>query len=83
MEFLLVRFPRTREVLVDGHPNGWTNTIIPLPAGTYTVALGTPRDFSPDEQKIHLEFTAALDPYTVTFHVLPPSAIQPAPGTPP
>lgn len=74
MEYLLVRYPGTREVLVDGAFQGWTNVILPLDAGTYTVTLGAPRDFAPLEQRIHLEFTSILTPYRITFEPLPPSA---------
>jgi len=82
VEFLIVRFPESRPVLVDGVPQGFTNKVLELEAGTHDVTLGPPRDFSPLEQKVRLQNTAALDPCRVQFHRLPPSAIPHSPGTP-
>ena len=82
MEYLLVNFERSRRVLIDGNPLGFTNAIIQLDAGRHTISLEVPPDFSPLTQTVQVEATSALDPLTVTFHRLPPSAIPPAPGTP-
>ena len=82
MEYLLVKFERSRRVLINGNPFGFTNAIIQIEAGTHTVSLEAPPDFSPLEQTILVQATSALAPLTVTFHRLPPSAIPPAPGTP-
>jgi hypothetical protein len=75
MEFLIVRFPRSREVRVDGVPQGKTNFILQFEAGKHTVTLGPPWNFSPLEQTVLLQNTSPLDPYKVEFHLLPPAAI--------
>ncbi len=80
MEYLLVRFSESREVRIDGVPNGKTNIVLDLEAGTHTVTLGPPRNFTPIEQTVLLENTAPLAPCRVTFQLLPPSAIPPSPG---
>jgi hypothetical protein len=80
VEYLLVRYPAARAVLVDGAFQGWTNVVLPLDAGTYTVTLGPPPDFAPLEQRIHLEYTSILTPYRITFEPLPPSARGPGRG---
>ena len=80
MEFLIVRFPDSREVRVDGVPQGKTNFVLQFEAGYHTVTLGPPRNFSPVEQKVLLQNTAALDPCKVEFHRLPPAAIPHGPG---
>ena len=80
MEYLLVRFSESREVRVGGTPNGKTNIVLQLDAGTHTVTLGPPFNFSPLEQKVLLQNTAALAPCRVTFELLPPSAIPFSPG---
>ena len=80
MEFLIVLFPESREVRVDGVPQGKTNFILQFEAGMHTVTLGPPRNFSPVEQKVLLQNTAALDPCKVEFHLLPPAAIPHGPG---
>ena len=81
MEYLIVRFPKTREVRVDGVSHGRTNIVLQVEAGIHTLTLGPPWNFSPLEQKILLSNTAALDPYLVEFHHLPPAAIPISPGS--
>jgi hypothetical protein len=83
MEFMIVKFPGTREVRVDGVPHGRTNIILQFEAGIHDVTLGPPWNFAPLEQKVRLVNTAALDPYRVEFRILPPAAIPISPGTPP
>jgi hypothetical protein len=80
MEYLFVRFPDRREVRIDGSPHGWTNVVLQLEAGTHTVTLALPRNFSPIEQTVLLQNTAAIDPCRITFELLPPAAIPPSPG---
>jgi hypothetical protein len=83
MEYLLVRFDQRRRVVVNGLRNGFTNSILQLESGSYEITLEPPPDFSPLSQSVRLQNTAAMDPYQVTFHRLPPAAIPPAPGAPP
>jgi len=67
MEYLLVRFPRSRRVIIDGEFNGRTNELIELEAGTYTVSLGPPPNFTPESRRVVLRNTSALEPKEVTF----------------
>jgi len=67
MEYLLVRFPRSRRVAIDGEFNGRTNELIELEAGTYTVSLGPPPNFTPESRRVVLRNTSALEPKEVTF----------------
>ena len=83
MEYMIVRFPETREVRVDGVPHGRTNIVLQFEAGIHDVTLGPPWNFAPLEQKVLLLNTAALDPYCVEFRRLPPAAIPISPGSPP
>jgi hypothetical protein len=83
VEYLIVRFPETREVRVDGVPQGWTNMILQFAPGIHEVTLGPPWNFAPLAQQVLLINTAALDPYRVDFRILPPAAIPVSPGTPP
>lgn len=82
MEFLIVRFAESRPVLVDRVPQGLTNIVLQLAAGIHDVTLGPPHDFSPLEQKVLLQNTAALDPCRIQFQRLPASAIPLSPGRP-
>ena len=67
MEFLVVRFPRNRRVLIDDEFNGRTDERIELEAGTYTVSLGPPANFTPESQRIVLRNTSPLEPRELTF----------------
>jgi hypothetical protein len=67
MEYLVVRFPRSRRVVIDGEFNGRTNELIELEAGTCTVSLGPPANFTPESRRIVLKNTSALEPKEVTF----------------
>lgn len=80
MEYLIVRFPETRNVWVDDVPQGKTDIVLELEAGVHKITLAPPHDFSPLEQKVLLQNTAALDPCRIEFHRLPPAAIPPSPG---
>ena len=76
-EFLLVKFPESRQLVLNGFLQGRTNMITRLEAGTYTVGLAGQQNYSPDCQTITLRFTAITNPAIVSFHVLPPSAVTP------
>lgn len=67
MEFLLVHCPEEREVVVDGTPQGKTETMIELSAGTYTVTLLPADGCDPPERRIVLRNTTALRPREVSF----------------
>ena len=49
MEYVLVRFAGSREVIIDGAPHGRTNVVLQLEAGRHAVSLGPPRNFAPLE----------------------------------
>ena len=67
MEFLVVRFPRSRRTLIDDEYNGRTNELIELEAGTHAIGLGPPANFTPESRKIVLRNTSALEPREVVF----------------
>lgn len=67
MEYLLVHFPRPRRVVVDNEFNGRTEELIELEAGTHTVALGPPYNFSPTFRKVRLVDTSAQTPREIHF----------------
>lgn len=74
MEYLLVHFigsSGSRRVKIDGVFNGRTEVLIQLQAGTHTVTLGPPANFTPLESTIDLKDTAELAPLEVTFAKLP------------
>jgi len=67
MEYLVVHFARSRRVKVDGEFHGRTEELIELEAGTHTVTLSPPPNFTPPEQTVVLRETSALSPCEVTF----------------
>ncbi|HSB73676.1 MAG TPA: hypothetical protein VLT62_30485 [Candidatus Methylomirabilis sp.] len=67
MEFLIVRFPRSRRVLIDDEFNGRTDEVIELEAGTHTISLGPPANFTPESRRIVLRDTSPLEPREVAF----------------
>jgi len=72
MEYLRIRFPKDRPVLVNGNPSGRTNIVIEIEAGTHTISLAPPPDFRPTEITVVLEpnQTSPLDPREVTFETV-------------
>ncbi len=68
MEYLVVRFPQSRPVQIDGELNGRTGDLIELEAGTYTVSLGPPSNFTPESRQVVLKGTSVLHPKEVEFH---------------
>jgi hypothetical protein len=82
MEYLVVKFERSRRVVINGNPFGLTNTLIQIEAGTHTVTLAPPADFSPATLAVVVVDTSALAPLTVTFSPAPAPAAPPAPASP-
>lgn len=72
MEYLKVNFPKERGVLVNGNQSGKTNLVIEIEAGTHTISLAPPPDFSPREINVILEpnQTSPLSPQEVTFETV-------------
>ncbi len=89
MEYLIVRLrpSQSREVIVDGVAGlGSTDEVIELDAGTHTISLAPPADFSPDEITVVLANTTSINPREITFQVGAPRILPPPtrpPGTPP
>ena len=58
-------------MLIDGKRRGRTNVVIEIEAGSYTVSLVPPHDFTPPEIPLTLDpsQTSPLQPKEVTFDV--------------
>ncbi|MHB8069891.1 MAG: hypothetical protein ACYDIC_18525 [Desulfobaccales bacterium] len=67
MEYMKVLFPKSRRVLLNGEPRGYTNELLELQGGKYKVSLEPPPDFTPPEQEIDLRNTSAMEPLEVKF----------------
>jgi hypothetical protein len=67
MEHLLVKFPVSRTVLIDGEEAGRTNTVLRVEEGTHTIGLGDPRDYKPSSRTVKVKGTSPIKPREVTF----------------
>jgi hypothetical protein len=67
MEHLLVIFPVSRTVLIDGEESGMTNTVLRVEEGTHTMGLGEPRDYKPLSRTVIIKGTSPIKPRKVTF----------------
>ncbi len=66
LEYLLVSFSETRNVLADGVPVGITNRIILIAAGVYAITLdGNPT--APPSQNVTLNGTSVATPCVLHF----------------
>jgi hypothetical protein len=73
MEFLKVTFPEDRGVKIDGRPAGdkKTNVTLEVEAGTHTVTLEPPDDFTPLTQTVLLKDTTSIKPMEICFKKKP------------
>jgi len=67
MEFLLVQYPGERKVLLQNDVIGWTNEVIEIESGVYTISLDGDKDFTPANCKVNVRNTSVLDPQTIIF----------------
>ena len=71
MEYVEVRFTKTRTVYVDGLENGLTNTILRVGTGTHSFDLGEPSDYHPPEVIRRIFDTNVLEPIVIEFDEVP------------
>lgn len=67
MEFLLVQYPRKRRVMVKNELIGYTNEVIEVEGGPYTISLGGDANYTPASRKVNVNNTSVLDPKTIAF----------------
>ena len=67
-EYILVEFDEIREVIIDETLSGYhTGEVIELGAGTHTISLEEPKNFSPIEQDINPAGTSPIQPQKIYF----------------
>ena len=67
-EYIIVVFDETREVLIDTEASGYkTGDVIELGAGTHTISLEDPKNFTPLEQDVKPSGTTPIHPQKVFF----------------
>jgi hypothetical protein len=68
MEYVIVKYPSSREVFINGKKNGLTNESLRVNAGTSIFDLGEPGDYHPASQEIEVTDTTVLEPLEIEFH---------------
>jgi hypothetical protein len=67
IDYLVVTYPRFRDVFVSGIRSGTTGERIRLRPGTKTIDLGEPRDYKPLKRKVTIQGTTPSNPRMVEF----------------
>lgn len=67
MEYVLVMFPTSRPVEIDGQPYGQTGDVLELRPGHHTFDLGNPPDYTPVFQNVLVAGTTPVQPLEVLF----------------
>lgn len=67
MENVIIKYPETRTVFIDGEDSGMTNTVLRIEAGTHTFNLGEPKDYMPSFRRRKVTGTSPVKPMEVTF----------------
>ena len=67
MEWMIVNYPRVRDVFVNTRRWGQTNHLLVIGPGTWTISLGQPVDYLPEQQPVTVANTTAASPQEVTF----------------
>lgn len=67
MEWVIVRYPRIRDVFIDGRRSGPTNHLLIVREGTQTFHLGLPVDYRPQRQTVVVTGTSAANPQLIDF----------------
>ena len=67
-EYILVVFSETREVIIDDVASGYnTGNVIEIGAGTRTISLVDPKNFTPLEQDVKPSGASPIKPQKVFF----------------
>lgn len=67
IQWMIVQYPRVRDVFIDGMRAGQTNEIMPVSEGTQDVDLGKPVDYTPKKRRVLVTNTTEDDPKEVLF----------------
>ena len=67
MEYIIVNYPETRTVFIDGEDNGETGKRLRVEEGTHTINLGDPRDYRPKWRRPTVTDTTTVHPMVIEF----------------
>jgi hypothetical protein len=67
MEYVIVRFPESRIVLINGEEGGNTDRMLRVNEGTHTFKLDGPKDYKPAWRRPTVTGTNPNEPMEVIF----------------
>lgn len=67
MEYLIIAYPQSRIVIIDGEEGGITNSVICIEKGTHTFDLGEPLNYHPEKVKKRVRHTTSVKPMEIFF----------------
>ena len=67
MEYVKVVFPTRRRVYIDEEPNGYTNQVLRVDAGTHVFDLGPLANYRPASRRSRVRDTTVLEPREIRF----------------
>lgn len=67
MEFVIVTYPTSRFVYIDGEKGGRTNEVLRVEAGTHEFDLGNLKNYEPESQEVEVKGTTVLKPMEIVF----------------
>jgi hypothetical protein len=67
MEYVKVTFPTRRRVYIDDEPNGYTNEVLRIDAGTHVFELGKRANYRPGSRTATVKDTTVLEPMEIAF----------------
>ena len=67
MEYVIVRFPESRIVFIDGVEGGITNRSLRVDEGKHTFKLDDPKDYIPNWRRPTVTLTNPIKPMEVFF----------------
>ena len=67
VEYVIVKFPEERTVLIDGDEGGITGEVLLVEKGTHRFQLDDPQDFKPKWRQPVVKNTTFANPIEVSF----------------
>ena len=67
MEHVIVTYPTSRYVYIDGERNGRTNKPLRIDAGTHRFDLGPRKNYAPGQREVTVSGTTVLKPRKIRF----------------
>jgi hypothetical protein len=67
MEHIIIKYPRSRTVLIDGEETGLTNRILRVEEGTHTFRMTGPKNYTPSFRRMKVTGTSPINPREIIF----------------